>query len=136
MGAKEARVELAAQIVDAYVSHNQVNPRDLQNLIRETHAALAGAAKAGDAATETRSETQKPAVSIKKFIAPERISCLGDGKQFKSLKRHLGVEHGLMPQQYRAKWGLSKDYPMVARSYSEARSSLARDGAGPEASQS
>lgn len=126
MEAKEVRIELAAEIVAAYVSHNSVSARELPGLIRETYTALANAAQLGGAG-ETSSEPQKPAISVKKSIAPDHITCLEDGKHFKSLKRHLHSEHGLTPEQYRAKWGLPKDYPMVAPSYSEARATMARD---------
>ena len=126
MEAKEIRVELAAEIVAAYVSHNPVSARELPGLIRETYVALAGAAQVGSA-SEASSEPQKPAIAVKKSVAPDHITCLEDGKQFKSLKRHLHSEHGLTPEQYRAKWGLPKDYPMVAPNYSEARAMMARD---------
>lgn len=126
MEAKEIRIELAAEIVAAYVSHNPVSARELPGLIQETYAALAGATQLG-AVTETSSEPQKPAISVKKSVAPDHITCLEDGKTFKSLKRHLHSEHGLTPEQYRAKWGLPKDYPMVAPNYSEARATMARD---------
>lgn len=116
--------QAAAQIVAAYVGNNSVSATELPNLIRQTIAALASTP-----ATEmpTPQEPQKPAVPIKKSITPEHITCLEDGKQFKSLKRHLRTDHDLSPEEYRSKWALPKDYPMVAPAYSEARSNLARE---------
>ena len=115
--------ELAAEIVAAYVSNNTVRPEELGTLISEVHTALK---RAPSGPAEPVPEPQEPAVSIRKSVTPDYIVCLEDGKKFKSLKRHLQNAHGMSPAEYRAKWGLKKDYPMVAPNYSEARSSLAR----------
>jgi predicted transcriptional regulator len=115
--------ELAAEIVAAYVSNNPVRPEDLGALIGDVHTALKRAPN-GPAAPAL--EPQEPAVSIRRSVTRDYIVCLEDGKKFKSLKRHLQSEHGMSPEDYRAKWDLKKDYPMVAANYSEARSTLAR----------
>jgi predicted transcriptional regulator len=115
--------ELTADIVSAYVSNNSLRADELASLIGEVHAALKRA-PAGSA--EPEPEPQEPAVPIRKSITPDYLICLEDGKKFKSLKRHLQGEHGMTPAEYRAKWGLKADYPMVAPNYSEARSSLAK----------
>jgi len=116
-------IELTAEIVSAYVSNNTVQAGDIPNLISQVHAALARVSgKPGDAPAEPL----KPAVSVKKSITPEYIICLEDGKKFKSLKRHLRTQYNMTPEQYREKWGLSADYPMVAPNYAAARSQLAK----------
>ena len=115
--------ELAAEIVAAYVSNNTVRPEELGTLIGDVHTALK---RAPSGPAEPVPEPQEPAVSIRKSVTRDYIVCLEDGKKFKSLKRHLQNAHGMSPAEYRAKWGLKKDYPMVAPNYSEARSSLAR----------
>ncbi|MFZ1813241.1 MAG: MucR family transcriptional regulator [Rhizobiaceae bacterium] len=117
-------VELAADVVSAYVSNNPVSTTDLPNLIGEVHAALTRLS-AGSAAPVV--ERAKPAVSPKKSVFDDYIICLEDGKKFKSLKRHLRTHYDLSPEDYREKWGLASDYPMVAPSYAEARSRLARE---------
>jgi predicted transcriptional regulator len=117
-------IELAADIVSAYVSNNSVPTGDLPGLISEVHLALA---KVGNGAAEAPAEAQKPAVSIKKSVTPDYIICLEDGKKFKSLKRHLRTQYNLTPEQYREKWGLAPDYPMVAPNYAKARSDLAKE---------
>ena len=117
-------VDLAAQIVAAYVAHNAVRAADLPELIATTHAALSGLGTSPPAAEEP--EKLVPAVNIKKSITPEYLICLEDGKKFKSLKRHLRSAYDMSPEQYRAKWGLPNDYPMVAPAYAEARSQLAK----------
>ena len=116
-------VELSADIVSAYVSHNALSATDLPKLIVSVHGALVGLSGAAevDAVVEL-----KPAEPIKKSITPEYLICLEDGKKFKSLKRHLRTEYDISPEEYRAKWGLPPDYPMVAPTYSEARSRLAK----------
>lgn len=114
---------LTADIVSAYVSNNNVRAEDVAALISDVHAALMRA-PAGPAQIEP--EPQAPAVPVRKSVTPEHIVCLEDGKTFKSLKRHLRNEHGMTPEAYREKWGLKKDYPMVAPVYSESRSSLAK----------
>ena len=115
-------LEQAAEIVSAYVSHNSVSPTDLPTLIANTHSAL----RSLSAAPEIElAEELKPAVSIKRSVTPDFIICLDDGKKFKSMKRHL-AGLGMTPDDYRAKWGLPSDYPMVAPNYSEARSTMAK----------
>lgn len=116
-------VELSATIVGAYVSHNALSAADVPKLIAQVHGALTGLVSA--AQPEPAPEL-KPAVAIKKSITPDFLICLEDGKQFKSLKRHLKTEYDMTPDEYRAKWGLPADYPMVAPNYSEARSQLAK----------
>jgi MucR family transcriptional regulator, transcriptional regulator of exopolysaccharide biosynthesis len=116
-------IELTAEIVSAYVSNNTVPPSEIPGLINQVHAALARVSgKAGD----LPSEQVKPAVSVKKSVTPEHIVCLEDGKKFKSLKRHLRTQYNMTPEQYRDKWGLGADYPMVAPNYAAARSQLAK----------
>lgn len=126
-------IELSAAIVSAYVSHNALSAADLPKLIAQVHLALNDLA--GPAAPEAAPEL-KPAISPKKSITPDYLICLEDGKKFKSLKRHLRVEYDMSPDEYRTKWGLPPDYPMVAPNYSEARSRLAKSiglGRKPEA---
>ncbi|KPQ12300.1 MAG: MucR family transcriptional regulator [Saliniramus fredricksonii] len=117
-------IDLTADIVSAYVSHNPVPSADLPGLIADIHGALAGLA--GKAA-ELPAEPPKPAVPIKRSVTPDFIICLEDGKQFKSLKRHLRTQYDMTPEEYREKWGLSADYPMVAPNYARARSELAKE---------
>lgn len=116
-------IELAADIVSAYVSNNSVPASDLPNLIGEVHAALLRVT-AGSAPVVV--ETPKPAVPPKKSITNDYIICLEDGKKFKSLKRHLRTQYNMSPEEYREKWGLPADYPMVAPNYAQARSNLAK----------
>ena len=117
-------IELATDIVSAYVSNNSVRSADLSELINSVHAALATAA--GHRAPAPAAEELRPAISVKKSITPDYIICLEDGKRFKSLKRHLRTAYDMTPDQYRAKWSLPSDYPMVAPNYAEARSNLAK----------
>lgn len=124
-------VELSTEIVSAYVSHNALSPSDLPKLIAEVHLALKGLQNGNSGAPQ---EELKPAVSVRKSVAAEYIICLEDGKKFKSLKRHLRTHYNLSPEEYREKWGLPADYPMVAPSYSETRSRLAKvNGLGRKA---
>lgn len=120
----DALIELTADVVAAYVSNNPVPVGDLPALIGQVHAALKATAGASVSAQET--EALKPAVPIRKSVMADYIICLEDGKKFKSLKRHLSTHYGLTPDEYRAKWGLAADYPMVARNYAAARSALAK----------
>jgi predicted transcriptional regulator len=121
--AKESFIELTAEIVSAYVSNNTVLAADIPGLINQVHAALSRVSgKSGEAAAEPL----RPAVSLKKSLTPEYIICLEDGKKFKSLKRHLRTQYNMTPEQYREKWGLGADYPMVAPNYAAARSQLAK----------
>ena len=116
-------IDMTAEIVSAYVGNNSTAVGDLPQLIREVYGALARATDLGDAAH--RGATS-PAVAVKKSVASDYIICLEDGKRFKSLKRHLRTNHNLTPQQYREKWGLMGDYPMVAPNYAATRSKLAK----------
>ena len=116
-------IELTAEIVSAYVSNNSVAAGEIPNLINQVFAALSRVSvKPGD----TTSEPLKPAISVKKSITPEYIVCLEDGKKFKSLKRHLRTQYNMTPEQYRERWGLPSDYPMVAPNYAKKRSQLAK----------
>ena len=114
-------VGLAAEIVASYVAHNSVPASELAHLIHNVHSALTSL---GQPVVE-EVKHQEPAVPVKKSITPDYIFCLEDGKKFKSLKRHLRTKFEMSPDQYRAKWGLPSDYPMVAPSYAAARSNLA-----------
>lgn len=114
---------MAADIVSAYVSANQIALNELPGLIRTVHAALADVSNAPASNVES---PQEPAVSVKKSITPDYIICLEDGKKFKSLKRHLRTRYGMSPDEYRAKWALPHDYPMVAPNYAKERSNLAK----------
>lgn len=116
-------VDMTAEIVSAYVGNNIVGASELPALIQQVYGALQEATRGEP---EERSEPLKPAVNPKKSVFPEYIICLEDGKKFKSLKRHLRTHYDLSPEDYREKWGLAKDYPMVAPSYAEARSKLAK----------
>ena len=119
----EEIIELTADVISAYVSNNPVPVADLPSLIAQVHQSLAGLT---GAAAEPAVETQKPAVNPKKSVHDDFIICLDDGKKFKSLKRHLMTHHGMTPDEYRAKWNLPSDYPMVAPAYAAARSALAK----------
>ncbi len=116
-------VNITATIVAAYVSNNSISSSDLPGLIADTHAALSRAA--GRAAPIER-EDNRPKIAVKKSIMADYIICLEDGKKFKSLKRHLRTHYNLSPEEYREKWGLPHDYPMVAPNYARARSDLAK----------
>lgn len=118
---KETLITLTADIVAAHVSNNSVAVSDLPNLISNVHGALA-ALGGTPAPVEAKLE---PAVSVRASIKPDYIICLEDGKKLKMLKRHLMTHYGMTPDDYRAKWGLPKDYPMVAPNYAEQRRSLA-----------
>lgn len=120
---KNELVELTAEIVSAYVSNNTVVATDLPGVIHNVYDALSKASSAGG---QPAKEELKPAVPVKKSVTPEFIICLEDGKKFKSLKRHLRTHHNMTPEEYREKWSLGADYPMVAPNYAEARSSLAK----------
>jgi predicted transcriptional regulator len=117
-------IEMTAEIVAAYVSNNPVPFGDLSALIDQVHSALLRVS--GAPAESGSAEPLKPAVPVKRSIHPDYIVCLEDGKKFKSLKRHLRSQYGMTPEQYREKWGLPADYPMVAPNYAAARSRLAK----------
>jgi predicted transcriptional regulator len=115
--------DLTAEIVSAYVSNNNVRAEDLASLISDVHSALQ---QAPNGKTEPAPEPQEPAVPIKKSVTPDYIISLENGQKFKSLKRHLMNSYGMTPAEYRAKWGLPSDYPMVAPNYAKSRSELAK----------
>jgi predicted transcriptional regulator len=116
-------VEFATTVVSAYVSNNTVVAGDLPALIHDVYEALS---RASITAAQPPSEELKPAVPVKRSVTPEYIVCLEDGKKFKSLKRHLRTHYNMSPEEYRDKWGLAHDYPMVAPNYAAARSALAK----------
>jgi predicted transcriptional regulator len=123
MAGERTIIELAAEIAAAFVSNNSVRPADLPALIGDIHGALQRFSSGAVAVAEPEKLT--PAVPIKKSVGDDYVVCLEDGRKFKSLKRHLRTAYNLTPQQYRAKWGLPSDYPMVAPAYAKARSALA-----------
>jgi predicted transcriptional regulator len=116
-------IELTAGIVSAYVSNNSVAAGDISSLISQVHTALL---RVSNGQSEMPVDLAKPAIAIKKSITADYIICLEDGKKFKSLKRHLRTQYDMTPEDYREKWGLPPDYPMVAPNYAEARSQLAK----------
>ena len=123
MDEKRDLVGMAAEIVSAYVSANPMAPQELPGLIRTIYAALSEVAGGPTALLEA---AQEPAVAVKKSVTPDYIICLEDGKKFKSLKRHLRTRYGMTPDEYRSKWALPHDYPMVAPNYAKERSNLAK----------
>ncbi len=116
-------IEMTAEVVAAYITKNHVRAAELPDLISTIHASLAGMGRDSEVAPEV--EKPVPPVSVKKSIGEDFIVSMEDGKRYKSLKRHL-AKHGLTPAEYRAKWGLPTDYPMVSPAYSAARSALAK----------
>jgi predicted transcriptional regulator len=118
-------VELTVDIVSAYVSNNPVPPGELAQLITRIHGALTQIAS-GQIEAKVPAASLQPAISVKKSVTADHIICLEDGRTFKSLKRHLRAKYDMSPEQYRAKWGLPPDYPMVAPNYAKARSDLAK----------
>lgn len=121
-------LDLTASIVAAYVGNNSIPVQELPAFIASIHSTLARV-RAGNAegqSQEAAAEPAKPAVPVKKSVTPDYLICLEDGKKFKSLKRHLRTHYDLSPDEYRAKWNLPSDYPMVAPNYAEARSNLAK----------
>lgn len=116
-------LEMTADIVSAYVGNNTVAAAELPGLISNIHAALS---TVSTGTVEAVPEPKEPAVPIRKSISPDYLICLEDGRKFKSLKRHLRTKYDMSPEEYRAKWGLPKDYPMVAPNYAKARSDLAK----------
>ena len=116
-------IDLTANIVSAYLGDNPTPASEIPNLISRIHAALL---RVSAGRVETPAEPAKPAVSVKKSMTPDYLVCLEDGKRFKSLKRHLRTQYNMTPEQYRDKWGLPADYPMVAPNYAVARSDLAK----------
>jgi len=116
-------LKLASDIVAAYVSNNPIPVTEVPGMIKSVHATLGGLTAGGLSETAT---TQKPAVTVKKSITPEYIICLEDGKKLKMLKRYLRSRYNMSPDEYRAKWGLPADYPMVAPNYAAQRSEFAK----------
>jgi predicted transcriptional regulator len=123
MDDKSEIIEMTADIVSAYVGNNSVSANDLPSLIQSVHQALTGVSTGVETVEVAPKE---PAVPVKRSITPDYLVCLEDGRKFKSLKRHLRTKYNLSPEDYRAKWGLAKDYPMVAPNYAKARSDLAK----------
>ena len=123
MDDKTELLEMTADIVSAYVGNNSVAANDLPALIANIHAALS---TVSTGVVEVEPEIKEPAVPIRKSISPDFLICLEDGRKFKSLKRHLRTKYDMSPEEYRAKWNLPKDYPMVAPNYAKARSDLAK----------
>ena len=123
--AAEEMIYQVVSIVSAYVSHNSMRAADLPEFIGAVHASISSLAK-GPATVEAK-KPESPAVPVKRSVSREYIVCLEDGKKFKSLRRHLSSFHQLTPDEYRAKWSLPSDYPMVAPAYSATRSQLAKD---------
>ena len=123
MDDKTNLAELTADVVAAYVANNPVPVNSLPELIKEVHTALDSASKGG---AEPEEPPKNPAVSIRRSVTPDHIVCLECGLKFKSLKPHLRTYHNETPEEYRAKWGLPTDYPMVAANYSERRAELAK----------
>jgi predicted transcriptional regulator len=123
MEQKTEVIEMTADIVSAYVGNNSVSAAELPTLIQSVHRALAGISSGGEVVEAVPKE---PAVPIRRSITPDYLICLEDGRKFKSLKRHLRTKYNMSPEEYRAKWGLPKDYPMVAPNYAKARSDLAK----------
>ncbi|HTC98025.1 MAG TPA: MucR family transcriptional regulator [Bradyrhizobium sp.] len=122
-GAGKGYIDLTANIVSAYLSNNPTPASEIPNLISQVHSALL---RVSSGRSDAPVEPAKPAVSLKKSINPDYLICLEDGKRFKSLKRHLRTQYNMTPEQYRDKWGLPADYPMVAPNYAVARSQLAK----------
>ncbi len=118
-------VEVAAKVVAAFVTYNSLPVGDLPGMIQAVHGAVVKLASGVDISSIPQAAAQAPAVSIRKSITPDHLICLDDGKKFKSLKRHLAAL-GLTPEQYREKWSLPADYPMVAANYAAQRSALAK----------
>jgi predicted transcriptional regulator len=116
-------IALSADIAAAFISKNKLPPADISTLIRDIHGALSSL---GVDKSEAKPESHQPAVPIKNSVKPDYIVCLEDGKKFKSLKRHLRSSFNMSPEEYRTKWGLKHDYPMVAPAYAAKRSELAK----------
>ena len=116
-------IEMTAEIVAAYVENNTISTTDLPGLIQSVHRALSSISTGAETVEVAPKE---PAVPVRRSITPDHLVCLEDGRKFKSLKRHLRTKYNMSPEDYRAKWGLAKDYPMVAPNYAKARSELAK----------
>ena len=116
-------LEMTADMFSAYVSNNTVSPEGVAALIGTIHSTMTQLSTGG---VQPEPEVKEPAVPIRKSITPDYLICLEDGRKFKSLKRHLRTKYDMSPEEYRAKWNLPKDYPMVAPNYAKARSDLAK----------
>ncbi|HBF98942.1 MAG TPA: MucR family transcriptional regulator [Alphaproteobacteria bacterium] len=123
MDDKNKLIDMTAEIVSAYVGNNEVAAGDLPSLVQNVYNSLNNVAQ-GLASDDE--EPARPAISVRRSVTPDYIICLEDGKKFKSLKRHLRAHYDMTPEEYRTKWGLPKDYPMVAPNYAKARSALAK----------
>lgn len=123
MDDKAEIIEMTAEIVAAYVENNNISTGDLPALIQSVHRALSSVASGVEA---VEAAPKEPAVPVRRSITADFLICLEDGRKFKSLKRHLRTKYNMSPEDYRAKWGLAKDYPMVAPNYAKARSDLAK----------
>jgi len=123
MEEKSEIIEMTAEIVASYVENNTVSAADLPGLIQSVHRALSSITGGVEVVEPAPKE---PAVPVRRSITPDFLICLEDGRKFKSLKRHLRTKYNMSPEDYRAKWGLAKDYPMVAPNYAKARSDLAK----------
>ncbi|HWA49897.1 MAG TPA: MucR family transcriptional regulator [Dongiaceae bacterium] len=121
-GKKNGLLPMVTEIVAAHLSNNTVTMTEIPRLINEVYAALSNLGQA----QSKPAERQEPAIPLKKSVTADYIVCLEDGKKLKMLKRHLRTAYGLTPEQYREKWGLPADYPMVAPNYAKKRSTLAR----------
>ena len=120
---KNALIDMTAEIVSAYVGNNEISAAELPSLIQQVYVSLADVSQG---VVLSDNEPLKPAIAVKRSISSDYIVCLEDGKKFKSLKRHLRAHYDMSPDEYRTKWGLPKDYPMVAPNYAQARSALAK----------
>ena len=125
MPSSDSFISLAADIVSAFVSNNSMPSGEIASLLGNVHVSLIRLSAIAEPVPVP--EAQKPAVALRKSVTDEYIVCLEDGRRFKSLKRHLRTHFNLTPEQYREKWGLDADYPMVAPAYAKARSALAKE---------
>ncbi|HWF01064.1 MAG TPA: MucR family transcriptional regulator [Caulobacteraceae bacterium] len=123
MEEKSEIIEMTAEIVAAYVENNNLAAAELPGLIQSVHKALASITSGPEL---VEAAPKEPAVPVRRSITPDYLICLEDGRKFKSLKRHLRTKYNMSPEEYRAKWSLPKDYPMVAPNYAKARSDLAK----------
>ncbi len=123
MDDKNTLIDMTAEIVSAYVGKNEISAAELPALIQQVYNSLSDVSQGVVIADN---EPAKPAISVKRSITADYLVCLEDGKKFKSLKRHLRAHYDMSPEEYRTKWGLPKDYPMVAPNYATARSALAK----------
>ena len=123
MDNKNALIDMTAEIVSAYVGNNAITAAELPSLIQQVYVSLADVSQG---IMVSDNEPLKPAIAVKRSVSSDFIVCLEDGKKFKSLKRHLRAHYDMSPDEYRTKWGLPKDYPMVAPNYAKARSTLAK----------